>query len=112
MEVGPENAAFQGSGISIYRAPASPRSVTREEILVSFRTWFQKFRPTVWFRITYLVLLGIIVAQLYILTLSPLACVVVLLMPVTTFVVPYWLGERKLRRFPGKLPVVFLISIC
>src|SRR5256885_7377109 len=91
MEVGPENAAFQGSGISIYRAPASPRSVTREELLVSFRTLFQKFRPTLWFRITYLVLLGVIVGELYILTLSPLACVVVLLMPVSAFVVPYWL---------------------
>ena len=111
MEVGPENAAFQGSGISIYRAPASPRSVTREELLVSFRTWFQKFRPTLWFRITYLVLLGVIVGELYILTLSPLACVVVLLMPVSAFVVPYWLGERKLRRFAGNLVVVFLIAI-
>ena len=85
--------------------------MTREELLVSFRTWFQKFRATVWFRITYLVLLGIIVAELYILTLSPLACLVVLLMPVSTFVVPYWLGERKLRRFAENLAVVFLIAI-
>jgi len=85
--------------------------VTREELLASLRTWFQKFRPTVWFRITYLVLLGIIVAELYILTLSPLACLVILLMPVSTFVVPYWLGERKLRRFAENLVVVFLIAI-
>ena len=85
--------------------------MTREELLVSFRTWFQKFRATIWFRITYLVLLGIIVAELYILTLSPLACLVVLLMPVSTFVVPYWLGERKLRRFAENLAVVFLIAI-
>ena len=85
--------------------------MTREELLVSLRTWFQKFRATVWFRITYLVLLGVIVAELYILTLSPLACLVILLMPVSTFVVPYWLGERKLRRFAENLVVVFLIAI-
>src|SRR2546421_10549489 len=99
MEVGPENAAFQGSGISIYRAPASPRSVTREELLVSFRTLFQKFRPTLGFRITYLVLLVFIGGELYILTLSPLACVVVLLMPLSAFVVPSWLPGPKLPPF-------------
>src|SRR2546427_6814774 len=32
-------------------------------------------------------------------------------MPVSAFVVPYWLGERKLRRFAGNLVVVFLIAI-
>src|SRR5438132_12500471 len=107
----PRARSFQGSGIPIYQAPASPRPVTREEVLVSLRTWFQKFRATVWFRITYLVLLGVIVAELYILTLSPLACMVILLMPVSTFVVPYWLGERKLRRLAENLVVVFLIAI-
>src|SRR5256884_1819152 len=107
----PRERSFQGSGMPIYQAPASPRPVTREELLVSLRTWFQKFRATVWFRITYLVLLGVIVAELYILTLSPLACLVILLMPVSTFVVPYWLGERKLRRFAENLVVVFLIAI-
>src|SRR2546421_9034612 len=107
----PRERSFQGSGIPIYQAPASPRPVTREELLVSLRRWFQKFRATVWFRITYLVLLGIIVAELYILTLSPLACLVILLMPVSTFVVPYWLGERKLKRFAENLVVVFLTAI-
>src|SRR3989440_6826273 len=108
---GPRERSFQGSGIPIYQAPASPRPVTREELLVSLRRWFQKFRATVWFRITYLVLLGIIVAELYILTLSPLACLVILLMPVSTFVVPYWLGERKLKRMPANLLVVLLNAI-
>ena len=85
--------------------------MTREELLVSLRTWFQKFRATVWFRITYLVLLGIIVAELHVLALSSIACLVILLMPVSTFVVPYWLGERKPRRFAVNGLVVFSVAI-
>ena len=78
---------------------------------VSFRTWFQKFRGTVWFRATYLVLLGLIVAQLYLLTGTAVACLVLLLMPVTVFVVPFWLGERKMKRFALNAVVVFVIAI-
>jgi hypothetical protein len=85
--------------------------VNREELLAAFRTWFQKFRKTPWFRVTYLVLLGVIAAELYLLALSPLACVIILLIPVSIFVVPYWLGERKLTRFALNALVVFLIAI-
>src|SRR5438046_8809443 len=99
----PRERSFQGSGIPIYQAPASPRPVTREEVLVSLRKWFQKFRATVWFRITYLVLLGVIVAELYILTLSPAVCLVLLLMPVSTLVLLYLSGVRKLRMFVDDL---------
>jgi hypothetical protein len=85
--------------------------VNREELLVALNKRFQTFRKTPWFRVTYLVLLGIIVAQLYIYTSSPLACLVVLLIPVSVFVVPYWLGERKMRRFALNALVVFLIAV-
>src|SRR2546429_8593249 len=105
--MGRANALLQGSGISIYQPPASPRDVNREELLASFKKWFQKFRATRYFRITYLLLLGAVVAQLYVLSRSTVFCLVVLLIPISIFVVPYWLGERKLNRFPGKGVRVF-----
>lgn len=111
MDAPRENVASPGSRISIYRAHASPRPVNREALLASIRTWFQTFRKTLWFRITYLVLLGVIVGQLYVFTLSPAACLVLLLIPISVFIVPYWLGERKLRRFAGNALVVFLLAI-
>jgi len=85
--------------------------VTSQDFWTTFRTWFQKFRGTLWFRVTYLVLLGLLVAQLYLLTGTAVACLVLLLMPVTVFVVPFWLGERKLKRFAGNALVVFVIAI-
>jgi hypothetical protein len=85
--------------------------VNREELLTFLRTWLLKFRGTLWFRITYLVLLGIIVAQLYLFTASAIACLIILLIPVLVFVIPYWLGERKIRRFAGNGALVFTIAI-
>jgi hypothetical protein len=85
--------------------------VNREELLAALGKRFQQFRKTPWFRITYLVLLGVIVSELYLLALSPLACVIILLIPVSIFVVPYWLGERKMLRFALNALVVFLIAI-
>ena len=111
MEMGRANALLQGSGISIYQPPASPLDVNREELLASFKKWFQKFRATRYFRITYLLLLGAVVAQLYVLSRSTVFCLVVLLIPISIFVVPYWLGERKLKRFAGNALVVFLVAI-
>src|SRR5437667_12520895 len=109
--MGRANALLQGSGISIYQPPASPLDVNREELLASVKKWFQKFRATRWFRITYLVLLGAVVAQLYVLSRSALACLVILLIPISIFVVPYWLGERKLTRFDATALVVVLVAI-
>lgn len=82
------------------------------DISVSLRNGLQKFRKTPWFRVTYLVLLGLIVSQLYPLTASSvLFCLGVLLMPLLVFVVPYWLGERKARRLGVNALPVFLIAI-
>ncbi|MCI4371577.1 MAG: zinc ribbon domain-containing protein [Thermoplasmata archaeon] len=85
--------------------------MNREEVLALLRKTFGRFRNTLWFRITYLVLLGLIVAELYGLTASAVACVIVLLMPVSVFVVPYWLGERKLKRLAFNGLPVFAIAI-
>ena len=85
--------------------------MTAQDILNVLRKMFQRFRGTPWFRVTYLVLLGLIVAQLYTLTQSPVACIAILLMPVSVFVVPYWLGERKMRRFAENAAPVFAIAI-
>lgn len=93
------------------KTSASAALVASEDLVASLRKAFQKFRGTPWFRVTYLVLLGLVVAQLYLLTASAVACVAVLLMPVSVFVVPYWLGERKLRRFAANAVPVFLVAI-
>ncbi len=81
------------------------------DILNVLRKGFQRFRGTPWFRVTYLILLALIVAQLYTLTQSPVACIAILLMPVSAFVVPYWLGERKMRRFAENAAPIFAIAI-
>lgn len=85
--------------------------MTTQELLASLRTLYQRYRKTVWFRVTYLVLLGLVVAQLYLLTASALACVVLFLMPISVFVVPYWLGERKMRNLGANALLVFSIAI-
>src|SRR5436309_16134986 len=100
--MGRANALLQGSGISIYQPPASPLDVNRDDLLASVKKWFQKFRATRWFRITYLVLLGAVVAHLYVLSRGAVACRVILLIPISIFVVPCWLGARKLTGFVGK----------
>lgn len=80
-------------------------------LLAYIRKLYRKFHGTRWFRVTYLILLGLIVAQLYLLTASAAACIVILLMPVSVFVVPYWLGERKMRNFAVNAAPVFVILI-
>ncbi|HKW43929.1 MAG TPA: zinc ribbon domain-containing protein [Thermoplasmata archaeon] len=79
-------------------------------MLVRFWTWFQKFRKTPWFRVLYLVLLGVLVAELYLLTVTAVACLALLLMPVTAFIIPYYLGERKPRHLAVNALPIFLIA--
>jgi len=82
------------------------------DFLAKFRERFLVFRKTVWFRVLYLVLLGLIVAQLFPFTLaSSVACLTLFLMPITVFVIPYWLGERKARRFAVNGVPVFVLAI-
>ncbi len=73
----------------------------------------QAFRKTIWFRITYLIVLGLVVAGLFPITFGGFAtaCLGLLLIPVAVFVVPYWLGERSLKQFALNALVVFIIGI-
>jgi hypothetical protein len=82
-----------------------------EDVLATLWKWFLRYRATVWFRVTYLIVLGLLLAQLSIYAFSGLACLILLLMPITTFIVPYSLGERKLRRLAVNAIPVFTIAI-
>lgn len=71
------------------------------------------FRKTVWFRVGYLVLLGVVVWALFgVLVLSPSTqCLAVLLIPIVIFVFPYWLGERSTKNFLVNFVPIFLIAV-
>jgi hypothetical protein len=73
----------------------------------------QSFRGTKWFDITVLVVLGLVVSGLFPITFGTFAtaCLGLLLIPVAIFVIPYWLGERSLKRFALNGVVVFVIAI-
>jgi hypothetical protein len=72
---------------------------------------FRAFNKTRWFRVTYIILLGLVVALMYFLASSALTCLVVILMPLIVFLFPYFFGERKVRRFAVNALPVFLIAI-
>jgi hypothetical protein len=84
---------------------------SEESLAIRVLALFQSFRKTPWFRVTYIVLLGLIVALMDFLTTSAVSCFVVLLMPVVVFIFPYWFGERKVRRFAVNAVPIFLIAI-
>lgn len=73
----------------------------------------QSFRGTRWFDIALLVVLGLVVSGLFPITFGGLAtaCLGLLLIPVAIFVIPYWLGERSLKRFALNGLIVFVIAI-
>jgi hypothetical protein len=72
---------------------------------------FRAFRKTPWFRVTYIILLGLVVSLMFFLVSSALTCLVVILMPLIVFLFPYFFGERKVRRFAVNGLPVFLIAI-
>ncbi len=74
---------------------------------------FSKFRKTVYFRILYLVILGLIVAELFpiIFGNEATACLGLLLMPAAVFVVPYYFGERRTKNFALNGIPVFIIAM-
>lgn len=73
----------------------------------------QSFRGTKWFDATILVVLGLVVSGLFPITFGSFAtaCLGLLLIPVAIFVLPYWLGERSLKRFAINGLIVFVIAI-
>ncbi|HLE54252.1 MAG TPA: zinc ribbon domain-containing protein [Thermoplasmata archaeon] len=75
--------------------------------------YFTKFRKTVYFRILYLGVLGVIVAELFpiIFGNAATACLGLLLMPAAVFVVPYYFGERRMKNFAINALPVFVIAV-
>ncbi|HWM52054.1 MAG TPA: hypothetical protein VNP71_02685, partial [Thermoplasmata archaeon] len=80
---------------------------------ISVQAWklLLRFRKTVWFRVTYLVLLGLIVPNLLPFSAGGLGCLVIILVPLAVFLVPYYLGERSVKRFALNALPVILIAI-
>ena len=72
----------------------------------------QAFRKTKWFNILVLVVLGLISTGLWYLTAAgPVGeCLGILLIPVSVFVIPYWLGERRMKTFALNIIPVFIIA--
>jgi len=74
--------------------------------------WLKKFGQTLWFRVLYLALISLVVTALFPYTFSgSTACLILLLMPVTMFVIPYWIGERRNRRFIENGLIIFVIAV-
>jgi hypothetical protein len=73
----------------------------------------QAFRKTKWFNILVLVVLGLVATGLWALTAAgPIGeCLGVLLIPVSVFVIPYWLGERRMKTFALNIIPVFIIAV-
>ena len=80
-----------------------------EKISVQVWNLLLRFRKTPWFRVAYLVLLGVIVAYLLPFTAGGLGCLVIFVAPLAVFLVPYYLGERTVKRFLlNALPVILI----
>jgi len=83
--------------------------VSPEKIPVRVWNLFLRFRKTPWFRVVYLVLLGVIVAYLLPFTAGGLGCLVIIVVPLAVFLVPYYLSERSVKRFAlNALPVILI----
>lgn len=80
---------------------------------LSVQVWNRllQFRKTVWFRVTYLVLLGLIVPNLLPFTAGGLGCLVIIVVPLAVFLVPYYLGERSMKHFAVNALPVILIAV-
>lgn len=72
-----------------------------------------KFRKTEYFNILILVVLGLVAVGLYSLQQAGEAgvCLAILLTPISLFVIPYWLGERRMKRFALNFIPVFVIAV-
>ncbi len=79
-----------------------------DAIIKKLRSFYQ----TKWFNLGLLVLLGLVASALFPLMFGPFAtaCLGLLLIPIAIFVLPYWLGERSLKRFALNGLVVLLIA--
>lgn len=74
---------------------------------------FLQFRKSKYFRPFYLIILAIITTGLFQFTAGPgaLECLGILLIPTTVLIIPYWLGERSLKRFAFNALPVFVLAL-
>ena len=81
--------------------------------LTGIQKKLQSFRGTKWFDAVVLVILGLIAVGLYSLTSAGSVgiCLGILLTPVSMFVIPYWLGERRLKRYALNFVPVAAIAV-
>lgn len=73
----------------------------------------EKFRKTEYFNILILVVLGLVAVGLYSLQQAGEAgvCLAILLTPISLFAIPYWLGERRMKRLALNFIPVFVIAV-
>ena len=73
----------------------------------------EAFRKTEWFTAVLLVVLGLIAVGLFQFTAigGIGVCLGIILPPVTVFVIPYWLGERRMKRFAWYIVPVIVIAL-
>src|SRR5207245_6742956 len=104
-------ASSMGPAKLFIKKPASHRSVSPETLSAQVWNLLLRFRKTVWFRVTYLVLLGLIVPNLLPFTAGGLGCLVIIVVPLAVFLVPYYLGERSVKHFAVNALPVILIAV-
>lgn len=73
----------------------------------------REFQKTEWFNVALLVVLGLVAVGMFQFTaIGGLGvCLGILLPPVTVFVIPYWLGERRMKRFALNIVPVLVIAL-
>ena len=76
------------------------------------REQLKAFLKTPWSRVIYVVLLGIFVGWMFaIFAFGVSVCLALLVIALTMFVVPFWFGERRPRRFLVNGLVIFAIGL-
>ncbi len=95
------------------KSPASLEPLDFDFSAESFLKLFTQFRKSVWFRVFYLAVLALVVVALFQWTTGPsaLVCLGILLTPISVFVLPYYLGERRVKHFLLNAVPVFLAAL-
>ncbi|HYM41027.1 MAG TPA: zinc ribbon domain-containing protein [Thermoplasmata archaeon] len=73
----------------------------------------EAFRKTEWFNVLLVIVLGLVAVGLFqFTTIGGIGvCLGIILPPVTVFVIPYWLGERRMKRLALYIVPVLVIAL-
>lgn len=79
---------------------------------MDFREAVVAYRKSPWFRVTYIVVTAFLVANLFTFgaAAASTVCLVFLLIAAIVFLVPYYFGERSIRRFLVNALVMFVLA--